>query len=260
MKFSNFFSIENPKAIKARAYGYLNAINYMAPAELGGVGNLCPHSSAGCRALCLGWYSGQAGMVKKGIGLRVGKSHTRACRKRKAQMFMKDRQAFLQCAVDAICALKRKAEREGLQLCVRLNGATDIAWETIRFDGGISLIDFFPDVQFVDYTKSKRRMLNFTAGRFPPNYHLTFSRSEDNEDDCETVLASGGNVSVVFGTKMHEFPEEYLNHYVIDGDNHDLRHLDFHWSQANVKEGVIVGLSPKGPKARKDTSGFVVRL
>jgi len=44
-------------------FGYLNAIHYMAPHTLGGVGNLCPHASEGCKALCLGHYSGQAGMV-----------------------------------------------------------------------------------------------------------------------------------------------------------------------------------------------------
>ena len=64
MQFKRFFSLDSAKAIKAREYGYLNAINYMAPASTAGVGNLCPHASAGCLALCLGWYSGQAGMVK----------------------------------------------------------------------------------------------------------------------------------------------------------------------------------------------------
>ena len=40
----------------------------------------------------------------------------------------------------------RKAAREGLQLCVRLNGATDINW--------IAVIKQYPTIQFVDYTKS----------------------------------------------------------------------------------------------------------
>ena len=45
--------------------------------------------------------------------------------------------------------------------------------------------------------------------------------------------------------------ETYLGHPVINGDEHDLRFLD--------PKGVIVGLSPKGHKAKKDTSGFVIR-
>lgn len=271
-EFSSFFSVENPKAIKARDYGYLNAINYMAPAELGGVGNLCPHSSAGCRALCLGWYSGQAGMVKRGTGKRVGESKVRACRKHKAEMFMKDRQAFMRLMFDGIEAAQRKAKRLGLKLCVRLNGATDIGWEGIRIEmpsrSGAkgfylagNIFELFPDIQFVDYTKSKRRMLNFCAGMMPPNYHLTFSRSEDNWDDCETVLASGGNVAVVFGCKMHEFPDTYHGYLVLDGDLHDLRHLDtINENRLTRSEGRIIGLSPKGPAARRDKSGFVVRL
>ena len=44
--FTQFFSLDSPKAIKARAYGYMNAINYMAPADTAGVGDMCPWSSA----------------------------------------------------------------------------------------------------------------------------------------------------------------------------------------------------------------------
>ena len=38
---------------------------------------------------------------------------------------------------------------------------------------------------------------------------------------------------------------------MIDGDLHDLRHLD--------PKGVVVGLSSKGNKVKRDMSGFVVR-
>lgn len=43
----------------------------------------------------------------------------------------------------------------------------------------------------------------------------------------------------------------YLTRPTIDGDKHDLRHLD--------GRGVIVWLSPKGAVAKRDSSGFVVR-
>jgi hypothetical protein len=45
----------SPKAVKAQAYGYLNAIHYLAPADTSGK-NLCPKASAGCKAICLGWH------------------------------------------------------------------------------------------------------------------------------------------------------------------------------------------------------------
>ncbi len=58
------FSTESAKAIKAEKYGYLNGIHYLAPDKVAGKGTVCVDSTQGCRELCLGQYSGQAGMVK----------------------------------------------------------------------------------------------------------------------------------------------------------------------------------------------------
>ena len=87
-RFPKFFSTDSAKAIKAEKYGWLNAINYMAPHTTGGAGNLCPDSSAGCRALCLGMYSGQAAMV---ADLENGTNAVRESRIAKAQFFMTER-------------------------------------------------------------------------------------------------------------------------------------------------------------------------
>ena len=57
-QFPRFLSTDSPKAAKATAYGWLNAINYTAPHRSGGAANLCPHASPGCIALCLGEHSG----------------------------------------------------------------------------------------------------------------------------------------------------------------------------------------------------------
>jgi hypothetical protein len=251
-QFTQFFSLDSPKAIKARSFGYMNAINYMAPASLAGVGNLCPHASPGCLALCLGWHSGQAGMVKGGRTNAL--NAVRRSRQDKARMFMRDRATFFAELIAGIERAKRKAKREGLQLCVRLNGATDIAWEGIKLNPYQSIIELYGDVQFVDYTKSVRRALRAaTDPTWPANYHLTFSRSETNWDDCVRVLTAGGNVAVVFETKPDAL---YRGFTVIDGDQHDLRHLD---RSGNERKSLIVALSPKGRKAKADRSGFVVR-
>jgi hypothetical protein len=234
MLFQRFFSVDSPKAVKAQKYGWLNAINYMAPHRLAGVGNLCPHASKGCIALCLGEHSGNAALYPAVLKSRIAK----------AQLLMRDRQAFLKEITAGIRRARAKAKRQKLRLCVRLNGATDIAWERLA----PAIFADNADLQFVDYTKSFKRALEHAAGQFPANYHLTFSRSETNEDDCRQVLAAGGNVAVVFAG---EFPEHYLGHRVINGDAHDLRHLD--------GRGVVVALSPKGRKAKADKSGFVVR-
>jgi hypothetical protein len=146
MLFPRFFSVDSPKAVKAQKYGWLNAISYMAPHRLAGVGNLCPHASTGCIALCLGEHSGNAALYPAVLKSRIAK----------AQLVMQNRQAFLK---------------------------------------------------------------EMTAG-----------------------------VAVVFAGA---FPAEYLGFPVINGDAHDLRHLD--------GRGVVVALSPKGRKAKADKSGFIVR-
>jgi hypothetical protein len=247
---NTIFSLDSAKAVKAQSYGWLNGIHYMAPATMAGVGNLCPHASPACAAACLGWTSGQAGMVKHDEDL----NNVRRSRIEKAVRFMRDRQNYLGDMCHSVIKAERKASHMGLQLCLRLNGSTDIAWEGMKFGDafgtywhGRNLYTAFPTIQFVDYTKSKKRALAHARGELPANLHLTFSRSETNEADCLDVLNAGGNVAVVFAT----IPETWHGFPVIDGDAHDLRHLD--------PKGVVVGLSPKGLKAKRDASGFVVR-
>ena len=241
-KFSKFFSTDSAKAIKADKYGWLNAINYMAPHDTAGVGNLCPNASEGCKALCLGMYSGQAAMVSD---LENGSNVVRESRIAKSQYFMNERQAFMAEMAGHVRAMIRKADRENKKLAVRPNGSTDIAFERIPTDNGQPLPIRFPEIQFVDYTKNMRRVLDPNR---PANYHLTFSLSETNKAEAEQVLAAGFNVAVVFGNGQ---PDSFMGHRVIDGTEHDLRHLD--------PQPVIVGLDPKGKKAKADTSGFVVR-
>jgi hypothetical protein len=234
LQFRRFFSVDNPKAVKAQKLGWLNAINYMAPHRSAGVGDLCGNASPGCIALCLGEHSGNAALYPAVMNSRIAK----------ARYFMRDRQAFLAEMAIHIASARRQARKAKLKLCVRLNGATDIAWE------GLSPSTFAdnPDIQFVDYTKSPKRALAHAAGKMPRNYHLTFSHSEINQADCLRVLAAGGTVAVVSSLAR---PQTYLGAPVIDGDASDLRHLD--------PPGVVVWLSPKGLKAKRDTSGFVVR-
>lgn len=257
---NQIFSLNSPKAVKAIGYGWLNAIHYLAPADLSGT-NLCPKSTASCRALCLGWFSGQASMV---VDLEHGTNSVRASRVAKARRFMSDRPAYMRDVCLSIATAWRKACAERLRLCVRMNGSSDIAWEGVSFvvDEVLArqlatilrrcivpgryrnLMALFSDIQFVDYTK--------IAGRFsralPPNYHLVLSRTEGNDSDVSRVVAAGGTAAVVFAGPL---PEMWRGVAVIDGDKHDLRHLD--------PRGVIVGLSPKGGKAKRDVSGFVVR-
>jgi hypothetical protein len=269
-EFSQFFSVDSAKAIKALEYGWLNAINYCAPAATGGFGNLCPRATPGCMALCLGEHSGQAAMVS----LRTGTNAVRESRKRKAKYFFQNLNGFMCEAAAHIARKYRKATRENMLLCVRMNGSTDSPYERIRFfvsremlealanimfadnaemhawylsgqEGYHTIYSLFPHIQFTDYTKIAKRF----DSALPANLDLTFSRSESNEAECFDLLRRGVNVAVVFHKAL---PASWRGFEVIDGDKHDLRHLD-------KKGGVVVGLLPKGNKAKKDRSGFVVR-
>ena len=70
-----------------------------------------------------------------------------------------------------------------------------------------------------------KRALNFAKGNFQSNYHLTFSRSGENDDDVDTVRDAKGNVAAVYSiqAKADLLADKPNN---VDGDLHDLRFLD----------------------------------
>lgn len=258
--YPTLFSTDSAKAAKANGYGYLNAIHYMAPATLGGAGNMCSHYTIACFLNCLGWQSGQAAMVKD---LDHDTNNVRESRKLKAQLFMKDRANYMNRLARDIIALERRAMRESLKLCVRLNGSSDLRFERIRFRPdektikalglpadraervcAMTLLELFPAIQFVDYTKNPNRL-----GNAPGNLDLTLSYSVENSADCVKALMAGHNVAMIFDGGL---PDSFAGFPVINGDLHDLRHLD-------PKGGHIVGLTPKGRRAKLDQTGFIIR-
>lgn len=267
--YPTLFSTDSAKAAKASGFGYLNAIHYMAPATLGGAGNMCSHYTIACFLNCLGWQSGQASMVKD---LDNGTNNVRESRKLKAQLFMQDRANYMNRLARDIIALDKRAMREGLKLCVRLNGSSDLRFERISFEidaktskalaayygllencdinatyyagRKFTLPALFPEIQFVDYTKNPNRL-----GNAPDNLDLTLSYSVENSADCVKALMAGHNVAMIFDGGL---PESFAGFPVINGDLHDLRHLD-------PKGGHIVGLTPKGRRAKLDQTGFIIR-
>jgi len=221
----------NYKTIKSEKVGVLTGIIYMSPYNLSGK-NVCPGASAGCAAACLN-TAGRGAM-----------NVVQAARLKKTQRFFKDRQQFLWDLVNEISALRRKAKAKGMKAAVRLNGTSDLPYERYKIrDTGKNIMQLFPDVQFYDYTKLENRIV---GQQLPANYHLTFSRAEDNDHKLEAVLEHT-SAAVVFSG---ELPETWRGYPVIDGDEHDARFTD-------AGAGVIIGLTAKG-KARHDASGFVV--
>lgn len=222
----------NAKTRKGQKLGWKTYGIHFAPEKLSGF-NVCKHASLGCASSCLN-TAGRGAM-----------SSVQRARIEKPRRFFLHKQAFMAELFAEIRKAIRKAEKEKLNPCFRLNLTSDIPWENVRHDG-VTVFEAFPTVRFYDYTKHADRMARFLAGELPANYHLTFSRSESNDPLVQAVMASGGNVAVVFRKTL---PKSWRGVPVVDGDETDLRFLD--------KQGVIVGLVEKG-KAKKDNSGFVV--
>ncbi len=167
---SYLLSVEaDAKTDKGTASGYLTGILYLAPGQLAGVGNLCPHASAGCLAACL-FTAGRAGIFEEVNAARVMRTR-----------FLHDNRAgFIAALKGEIAALIRKAKRRGLRPVVRLNGTSDLPWETLAPE----IFAEFPRLRFYDYCKGIRRALAFAAGKLPKNYHLTFSLDASNSLSC----------------------------------------------------------------------------
>ena len=228
----------NPKTLKGESKGYLTFILHLSPADVAGVGNMCPKATAGCKLVCLN-TAGRGGMFTA----EQGTNKIQEARKRKTRWFVSDRKTFLAQLVKDIEQAIKYAEKRDLTPVFRLNGTSDLAWEKYSIENGRNIFEMFPDYQFYDYTKILGRKVKGIA-----NYHLTFSQAESNMDDVKKAVKQGMNVATVFRKTL---PETYLGRPVFDGDESDLRFLD--------PKGVIVGLKAKG-RARKDTSGFVIDI
>ena len=224
------------KTVKGETLGFLTGILYLAPANTT-KWNTCPMAKkAQCDVACLN----TAG--------RGAFSSVQQARINKTEWFFTERNDFMQQLVVDIAKLIRKANKQGLKPLVRLNGTSDIRWETIGFTDvtGIEYVNIFaafPNIQFYDYTKRGNRT------ELPSNYDLTFSYSgvEGFQPYVENALLNNMRMAVVF-RKEKDIPTTFMGIPVVSGDNSDVRHLD---------DKVIVGLYAKG-KAKLDTTGFVV--
>lgn len=215
MPLLNYYS--QTKMAKGEKFGYKTAILHLAPFNLSGK-NVCPKASPECAAACLNTSGrGQMGSVQKA---RINKTN----------LFWTNKNAFLWQLSTEIEQLKKRAARQGFKFAVRLNGTSDLAWHRMKVDGGGTLHELHPDVQFYVYTK----ILNYLDHNHN-NLNVTFSDSGRNNSDINEALKKGANVAVVFKDKL---PKKWLSRRVINGDRHDLRFKD--------PRGVIVGLVAKG--------------
>lgn len=241
----------NPKVLKSRGLNVHTAILHLAPANASGR-NVCPTAIQGnldCLRYCLN-TAGRGGIFKKGETSNV----IQRARIRKTNLFFDDRAEFFRQLVQDIKKLCKQAYAWDMVPAVRLNGTSDLPWESIKDPAtGQCIMDHFPDVQFYDYTKSQSRMLDFMAGALPKNYYLTISVHEKSDPGILAwILENGGTAAMIFHGRWipdrasfecfaPDFP-------VLDGDKSDARFLD--------RPGHIVGLTAKG-KARKAQSASI---
>jgi hypothetical protein len=230
----------NAKTVKGQKYGFMTGILYLAPSTISGH-NTCPMATiAKCEKACL--YSAGRGAFSSVQNSRINK----------AQLFFSHRDRFMTLLVKDIERLIRKAEREGMTPLVRLNGTSDIRWESIRFNHtfahgktrNVTIFEIFPEVQFYDYTKLANRK------DIPANYDLTFSYSgvAAYQKYVSQAIASGMRLAAVFRSRQ-DIPESFIGLDCVDGDDSDIRHMD--------PKGVVVALYAKGA-AKQDRTGFVV--
>lgn len=214
----------------AKNTGVVSGALFMAPAAEGPEHRAaCPQSSRGCRAICL-IKSGRMPMVS---GARMRRSAT----------FNDNRKLFDQMLIADLTKLQAEADAAGVQAVFRPNGTSDYRWERIPVDG-VTMMERFPRMQFMDYTKIPGRH------DLPPNYYLNFSLSENNDEAAEFEFQCGRNVTIILALKKGQpMPESICGRPVWDGDMNDLRFKDpaGHW----------VGLRVKGHTAIGNTHGIV---
>ena len=222
----------NPKIDKSNKVSnkYWSCIMHLRPIST----KICPYQDiAKCKDACLN----TAGLG--GVYPSIQKA-----RQKKTDLFLNDRDEFMQQLVKDINTFIRACQRKDKRPAIRLNGTSDIQWEYIEIDGYENIFAMFPEVQFYDYTKIPTRKIDHI-----PNYHLTWSYSEANEKYAKMFDKVPNNKAVVFKNKI--LPSMFKGLKVIDGDTHDMRFLD--------EPNSVVGLKAKG-KARQDKSGFVINV
>ena len=236
----------NPKIKKGLKLGVMTFVMHLAEHKKSGF-NVCADASEACILLCLGES-----------GNPVYKTNKDLARIARTQAFFRARKLFLSLLQIELLSAIRKANRANYVPAFRLNGTSDIRWESVYVSKGVSVIDYIISNggECYDYTKGINRHSRKT---FPKQYGLTYSWSGDNESKCIEAFNSGLNIAIPFSTKRNKALPKYFKlgeHRVpiFDGDND---HGDY---RLKDPKNHIVGLRLKyqtGPNASKQSKQLV---
>jgi hypothetical protein len=214
----------------------------LAPSTMSGV-DVCPKASSECKAACLGSSAGRGHM-----------GSVRDARVRRTNAYFSHPHLFYAKLDHELKNAKQTAHRNGQRLAARLNVLSDIPHEHIA----PKLFEKHSDVSFYDYTKIAGRIGH---KKQPKNYHLTLSSTgvnhpESNWKEVRRHLDRGGVSAMAFRVSSRDKNARLPSHVedketgkryrVVDGDEHDHRHLDKKINGIGSEEGVIAGLKFKG--------------
>ena len=215
--------MSNPKIAKsAKKAGVMTFVMHLAPHELSGF-NTCASATEPCIKACLD----QSGNPAAGDAKRKA-------RIARTQAFFRARRLFLALLKIEIDAAIKKAKRANMDCAFRLNGTSDIRFESVRFDNGQSVAEYIHanGATIYDYTKHANR-------RAPKFYNLTFSFLGD-ESRAIRAFDAGLNIAIVFDVRRNQpLPRAFkLGDMIIpihDADEHDARFLDPRGSIAGLR-------------------------
>ena len=222
---------------------YKSSIMYLAPSSSVQGINVCPMAVvAGCEKACL--FTAGRGAFTNVQSARIAKT----------ELFRDDIGQFMDILFRDCARILKKANKGKYKAAIRLNGTSDILYESIAHNGYANIFLAFPEITFYDYSKNISKARSATL-ELIPNYSITASYSEVSTKYAHKIASQNDhNIAVVFRTK--DLPEFFtlINGKtlpVINGDISDERYLD------KTDRQYIVGLVAKG-KARSDNSGFVI--
>lgn len=234
-------TLKQHKALKSINLGYLQGMLQLQPcypvtakqklnlslAKFTNVhSNLCPWAGL-CRYSCLASCGYNSNLINR--------NNPKKARIRRTKLLLNNPKLFLTYLYTDIIHLQTKASELKLLPVIRLNCLSDLDWP-------LNLFSLFPNIQFLDYTKSiDKSILASTLKAWPSNYHLTYSYNESTPDNFISTLYDYNkvNIAVIFRKAL---PAAFQGYPVIDGDISDLRFLDT--AQA------IIGLKFKTPLIR----------
>lgn len=202
---------------------YETYIMYLQPASKVSVDTLCAGAAAsGCEGPCL-ISSGQLGMT---VGQRAATKRT--------LLYLLKIDYFHDRLLFEIDRAEAKARKTGVPCVFRLNGTSDIDFNTI--------IRARPESQFYDYTKILSRIRKNKL----PNYDLTFSGSmysTQSKRALSRAVKTNLRVAIAYNTKNLPSDNVKIHSSLVSFDDTDHRFRD--------GAGVIGALKRKGSNKRE---------